>query len=203
MKLSPRERRTVLIGLVVAVAVGGYSWVLRPLIRSVRGSGSLATRQRSLFADACVRLENYQRTTRELEALVRELNLEIPDKPPSDQMEDLVKRLEALSGRSRVKLNKITRLKSRTRGRTGRSPSRTSLKLDLRCDNFASIVRFIDALENEPVPIAFDQLTITASGGQAGPSRPPTRGPSPPGGSRKEGKIQVALTIHTYLFPGR
>jgi len=202
MSLSPRERRTVIIGVAIVVLVAGYTWVLKPLLGTSRGlRPAAASSRRSLFADASTRIIRYASVRRELESLGRSLNVEVPDDSPSDQIKRFVQRLEYLSGKARVRINNIQQLRSRARRGVARTPSRVELRLDLAGQNFASIVRFLDSLEQEPIPIAFDQVTITTTGASRSSGKAPPAG-RPPGRSSSRGRqIQAAIKIHTYLFP--
>lgn len=211
MNLSPRERRTVLIGAAIAIVVGGYVWVARPLVRVARRSSpSSVTHQRARFVDARARILRYASVGREIASLSENLHVEIPTESPSDQMKQLVEKFEKISGRSRVKINNIQQLKSRARKGATRGMSRTELRLDLSSESFASLLRFIDGLEEATVPIVLDQISITTSGGRG----PQQRGPTPPasgapperaasGRSSSKRQVRAALKIHTYLFPER
>jgi len=211
MKIAARERRTILIGLVLAVVVGGYTWVVRPLVRKMRGASTVSDQLRGQFADARTRIGRYDAARRELNVLTANLHVEVPTDSPPDQMKRLVEKFEQIAGRSGVQIKNITQLKSQARATATRGPARTELKLDITCQSSVGLVRFVDNLEQAGVPIVAEQITITTAGGRGGtggaaaPSR--SRGPAPgpggpggPGGPPKR-EIQAALKVYTYLFP--
>jgi Tfp pilus assembly protein PilO len=201
MKIAPREKRVILIGLALAAVVGGYTWVVKPLAGRLRGSSPTTERLRSQFADARVRIGRYDAARRELKALTDTLKIEVPQGAPTDQQKALVERFEQLAGRSSVQIRNITQLKSQARTITARGPSRTELKLDLNCPGFAGLVRFIDSLEQGSVPIVVDQISITTTGGRSGSGMPSRSGRGP--GESQRRQLQAAVKVYTYLFPER
>ena len=211
MSMAPREKRTVLIGLALAFVVGGYTWVVKPLAKKLRGTNVTTEHLHSQFADARTRIGRYEAANRELANLTNTLHVEVPSDAPQDQMTRLVEKFEQFAGRANVQIRNITQLKSqvRTTAARGASSPRTELKLDLNCQGFAPLVRFIDSLEQASTPIVVDQISITSTGGRggggggsggSGGGGPRGRGP---GGEASRRQLQVALKIYTYLFPER
>jgi len=204
MNLAPREKRTVLIGLAVVLVVGVYAGVTR-LKRVLAGSGTDTEQTLSQFADARTRINRYERVAKDLSTMTKDLHVEIPTGAPSDQMKRLVEQFEQLAARSGVQIRNITQLKSQARAVTGRGPSRSEIKLDLTCQGFAGLARFVDSLEQSTIPIVVDQVSITTTGGRTAAS---SGGRGGGGGGRAGGQqgrreIQAALKIFTYLFPER
>jgi Tfp pilus assembly protein PilO len=208
MNLAPRERRTILIGLTLAVVVGGYAWVIRPLARRLQGTGATSEHLRSQFADARTRLGRYEAVGRELKSLTDKLHVEVPKDSPPDQMKQLVEKFEQLAGRANVQIRNITQLKSQARTVAARGASpRTELKIDLTCQGFAGLARFVDSLEEATVPIVVDQISITTTGGRSGGGGggggDRSRGRGPGSGESQRRQLQAALKVYTYLFPER
>jgi hypothetical protein len=197
MNLQPRERRTILIGAVIALVVGGYTWVLRPLLSS-RGTGD-ASYQQSQFGAAFARLREYGAVGRDVQSLGEKLNVEVPTGSASDQMKQLVEQFESLSGRAQGKITNIQQVPARGRDRSSQSAQKTDLRMDLTFQNFAGVVRFLYHLERLKVPIVTDHLSVTTSSGRSGGSG--RGGSSRSGGGSGKRQIQVSLKVHTYLFP--
>jgi hypothetical protein len=196
MSLSVSERRTILIGGVIVALIVGYTWIWRPLRARSGSVGGDSLRDRQ-FADASARIRRYRQVSDELASLANKLNVELPETPPSNQMTTLVEELEKQAGSSRMAINNILRLKSRARQGVASGQEPVPLKLDLTCKNppnFASVLRFLDRLESMKVPIAYNQISVTNTGGSSG------RGGSSRGGSSGSG-MQTTLQIHTYFFP--
>jgi len=197
MKLAAREKRTILIGAVIAVVVGGYMVVGR-LARATPGSGGVADHKRQFF-DASAQIKRYGIVGSDLKKQADTLHVEVPTDAPPEQMKQLVEKFESLAGRVNVQIRNITQLKSQTRQTAARGPGPTELKLDLTCPGYAALVRFIDNLEQSSVPIVVDQINITTIGGRGGGGPGPRGRGGPEGGQKRQ--IQAALKIYTYLFP--
>lgn len=205
MNLAPREKRTLLIGAAIVAVAGLYLGVSR-LKSVVAGAGAEGDQKKQMFSDARTRIVRYETVGNELKKLTDTLRVEIPADAPTDQMKKLVERFESIAGRSGVQIRNLTQLKSQARATAARGPARTEMKLDLTCQGFVGLVRFIDSLEQASVPIVVDQISITTSAGRSGGASSSSsrdfRGSSGRGGPGRR-EIQVALKIYTYLFPER
>jgi hypothetical protein len=195
MNLAPREKRTIVIGAILVAVVIIPLYVVKPLLN--RGGGRAASsqqqQQQNEFARQRERILKYESVSRQVESLQKDLGVEVSHEPGYEQMSNLVEQLGQLSGRAQVPINNLQQLKSRTRGGSDEGTGRAEMVLKLTGKNFVSVVRFLDNLEDASFPVAFDQLTINASGGGGGDSRDRSRG--------RGRQIQGSLQIHTYLFP--
>jgi type II secretory pathway pseudopilin PulG len=187
MNIAPREKRTLLIGLVVVLLVGILMGVSR-LKAMTRSGSSEADKKRTAFADARARIAAYQTVGVDLKKLTDNLHVEIPTDSSADQRKRLTEVFDSVANRSSVQIRTFTLLKvQQTKGASrtaARGVTPVEIKLDVNCRGFAGLVRFIDGLERATVPIVVDQVSITTTGGRGGSSgsRGSRGGSSMPGG---------------------
>lgn len=198
MSLAPREKRTVVIGIAIVLAVVGIKWVIKPIAAKLGGSKRGSYSQQGEFRNARNRILRYRSASRQLDSLTKELNVEVSNASDADQMKDIIGKLETLAAQAKAPISNIQELKSRARAGATSAQGRTELMLKLSGKNFESIVRFIDSLEQEKFPVIFDQLTIATTGASSGES---SRGGSSGRGGSRGRQLQSGLRIQTYLFP--
>jgi general secretion pathway protein M len=157
--LRPRERRLLILGVVVAVIVVGWVYVVEPLVDRHERVLSLIAAREELLARHERLLARRERYTRERELLVgevtqRKARLLPGDKPPlaASELQKLIKSTAQDSG---VEVRSERILPTAERGRYVEVPVEVTLSGPIR-----AIVGFLHRLEGVPVLLSVQDLKL-------------------------------------------
>lgn len=197
MKLERREWITIGIGgaLVVAVLVWkiGGAW-------ASSGSGGV-------IAEKCARLADYVALRQQVVGKSKQLKIDLPMVESTYQEYNIRQELSQLASGNGLQIGSTRVPAARSRGGVQPLPFRLEL-----AGQFASVISFVNALEQSKTPFIIRNILIeqggAAAGGGGGEGGPPGGGAPPNMGGRggggqrpSDGSVRVTMQVDSYLFP--
>jgi hypothetical protein len=192
MKLQKREIQTIVGGV---LAVAGL-WLYQTV------ASYAASDSGDSLGAMLVRVQAFDKLSKDLSTQARRLHLTIPVVGPAEQEAQIRATLARLAQSSGVQLGSI-----KSQERSSRLASSQS-SLDFQLDaggNYESALKFINALENDDTPFQVSDLRIEAGradrGGNSGGRPSGARGGGSSGGQRNpDGNVTMDLKVRSYLF---
>jgi hypothetical protein len=191
--LDARDRRAVVIGLIVLVPALLYTGAVRPYrsaLQEVRDrtttERALLAREEALLASAATLPHTVEAASTRAHAastrLVRASNMPLAEA-------ELTGLLESVAALSRVLLQEMRAVEPRTRAADDVAPSLRVLRLAVRGESdLEGVLTFLQRIENNPLLLRVVELSL----------EPVYEGSARAGDRRNTGVIQFAITIEAF-----